>query len=957
MKDQGLLPSKDISLLTTGDANNTGHYADYIIYHEDGDLSSENARTVNIKVQDFAASSNLNLRIISNGLSSSTELYNLNLTTDSNGDANYEWFINNLAHTGEIIVEVTVGTQQIVKKFFVYCISNGDFESTTYSPKVFTGASFFKNGDLTLMNNYSTYTIENIQKIYDLFINTFKFPDPHDEDSNNKYEVYFSNVFNAYSSWSIFQYTNHAWIESKLSSIGKTGVEYTKLVLAQTLTHEFYHSIEFVNGDNLNNWSEYKFILEGQARMFETIAVDSLRGGLENITYLNGSFFYNNFSNGIKNISGTELYKNSYDYCFFWRFLIENQLGVDDSDFDKVNLIHDIYKSCNVARTANSIESDFENIINNNLSSHLGNFSNLDEVYEGIVKNIYYNEPDHDLWNPELNNLNASIRWIDYWSVLDSKKTLNNTINNPFNIHYYKYDISDIDMLNIKFDGNPNSVATPADFSVQYFIESTDGSFTAHELAINNSAGEENYTITTENVSDIVIGILRKDVETTVSGNYGLELTPTIESNIQTLVGANLPSMGTTSDNFYFSTIYTDDSGSNPQSVNLKINGGTVEMGLESGSVSTGATYSTSYSNNVANTYSYYFEAISSDGTVLRYPEISNLSLKINESAEGWDIAIDELNHRISPSSPNAGSTFDIDVTVKNLGEYTYSSVVLKTKLVDKNGDVLDTDQKTLTNLVSKMGYAESLSMQVPSNAEDGSYQVITSVETDKDADYSNNSSTRSFFIGTSLPNDQFICDGQKTVEWRGAPGTEKLNINGTIFTLIGTNSFNYADLSDPNGDLETINQGNIEIYGSLDRCIAVEAVYDISGVGYAAVYGGYAVTSGAASYNTLSVSGVPGSKVYFYATVPSGLQFENTDGNHEVWPTSSSKDYLKDWYRGIDSDDGYKNIEIEFLIPTDASLGKHSFIFKMIMNILIQGLILPDCKLKLLPHLPVFLP
>jgi len=406
------------------------------------------------------------------------------------------------------------------------------------------------------------------------------------------------------------------------------------------------------------------------------------------------------------------------------------------------------------------------------------------------------------------------------------------------------------------------------------------------------------------------------------TGTYGLEITIFKTEMPSLIAGIVSPSQATTDDNVEFSVIYKDESNQPPASVDVIINGESNNMTTTGNNFSEGMKYNYNHKFSSSGSKDYYFEAVTVDDKTIRYPESGALNFSVIQSAAGYDIMINPYDTHFTPSGPKAGDNIDIQVGLRNNDTETYNNVPIKVELRSSDGTLLDHDETTSNQLPSTRTESYILQVQVPSNATDGNYSITCSVYPTLDSDPSNNSLSLSFNIGANLPNDQFRVDnGDEIIDYG-----KSINIKGKIYTFAGINvSNNYAGFRDQSGDLETIKEGEIHIFKSDNRCIALAGVYDFSGYLCANLYGGYSITSGGAQYEKNIVQAYPGQKTTFHATAPSGYTFD--DENHKVWTTRIPSS-INSWYQKCTSNDDYRSADFEFSIPDGTPPGSYKFYF-----------------------------
>ncbi|MBW6537642.1 MAG: hypothetical protein K0B11_21715, partial [Mariniphaga sp.] len=219
--------------------------------------------------------------------------------------------------------------------------------------------------------------------------------------------------------------------------------------------------------------------------------------------------------------------------------------------------------------------------------------------------------------------------------------------------------------------------------------------------------------------------------------------------------GQHFPSSGTTTDQFYFSANYKDESGNSPQAVSLKINGYTMPMDLESGIINTGAIYSLSYANSTPGTYNYYFEATTASGEVLRYPASGYLQLTISESTAGWEMIAYSID--ATPKYMVSAKSVSVTVEILNMSNSTdkiYYNLPYKFEMFGPSGNL--EDQKSGTIAQANKGSILKVQTSLTPNNINGSHQIVFTVYPNKDTDFSNNSKSIPIIIGSDGPTREY---------------------------------------------------------------------------------------------------------------------------------------------------------------------------------------------------------
>ena len=377
-----------------------------------------------------------------------------------------------------------------------------------------------------------------------------------------------------------------------------------------------------------------------------------------------------------------------------------------------------------------------------------------------------------------------------------------------------------------------------------------------------------------------------------------------------------------------FSVNYSDPSNQPPQvGINLHVNG-TIYTMVKSASndFENGVEYTYTHPGLSEGEYAYHFETTSSSGTPVRWPESGEQTFTVHPSSEGWDISIDQNNTNLGSSNIDPGDDITVQVGARNGGIYTYTSVPVNIDLINPLGHVISTSSGQTGAIAPSNVYSLDVGLSIPSNLDDGTYSVVISLNPDKDEDFSNNSHTLTFYIGPDLPNEQFRCDDGSELYEHGDDIVITNQYGQSVsFNIYGTNSSQqYIGVIDPTGDRETLYKDQIEIFGSLDRCLILDNVANIGTV-YATVYGGYAITSGGANFTRKNIAVHAGQSAEFYASAPSGLRFDDDSDDHVSY-TSSSTNLVKDWYSSITSDDSYYSATFTYNIPSNTPPGTYRF-------------------------------
>ncbi|MDP8209675.1 MAG: IPT/TIG domain-containing protein, partial [Candidatus Stygibacter australis] len=389
--------------------------------------------------------------------------------------------------------------------------------------------------------------------------------------------------------------------------------------------------------------------------------------------------------------------------------------------------------------------------------------------------------------------------------------------------------------------------------------------------------------------------------------------------------GSVTPNPGTTDDTFEFSVIFQSPAGQSPSDVTLHLDGATYSMNAQGSNWQNGVEFIKNISSLNQGNHSFYFTANNND---LRYPISGNLNLNVTQSAVGWDIAINVPNSSLSPNNIEPGDDITATVGVSNPGQFTYNNVPILVELRDPDGNLIDSENSQTGIVEPNQVYTFDLVVHLPSNSDDGLYSVILSLLPELDCNPSNNSHTLQFYIGGMIDTDQYI------VEWGDLlTGGDYFYISGYQYHLYGAySSSNEILVFDPYGDDEIIIENEIEFFniGPAEQVIVNEGVFAQAGPDLAYLTVGHAVASGGPQFSSVEVLGYRGESIYFNATASSGCQFENNAGNYDCWTSSDDgNNYVDDWFNGVSSNTGYVTADFEFIIPSNASYGTHTFYFQ----------------------------
>lgn len=271
-------------------------------------------------------------------------------------------------------------------------------------------------------------------------------------------------------------------------------------------------------------------------------------------------------------------------------------------------------------------------------------------------------------------------------------------------------------------------------------------------------------------------------------------------------------------------------------------------------------------------------------------------------------------NTTFSPIPPVEGEVVTIEAVIYNNSDLEVNDRSVEALLIGPNAEDLLSTSVDINELGPGVQTTVDLSLQLPSNLDDGIYNIVVRVPPDS---YSaNNAQNLSFRIGPVLDTESYE-----------APDLE-LVFEGDEFSINGNSVEVFAIADDEvafyiNGDLETIDEETIETYPAWDMAIAVEFSDNSFSFTGASIYKLTEVNNRINFDNSL-VQGYRGEEIYFEASPPAGLEFQN---DASVFTDDGTENIYEDWFDGFNSLDNNRK-QFRFDIPNDATIGEHRFFF-----------------------------
>ena len=389
------------------------------------------------------------------------------------------------------------------------------------------------------------------------------------------------------------------------------------------------------------------------------------------------------------------------------------------------------------------------------------------------------------------------------------------------------------------------------------------------------------------------------------------------------------PSQGNTTTSFQFSAYFIGSQA--PQYV--KAIGSTWSLPMTAGgsNYSNGVQFTASNTFTVAGQYPFYFEAKTSSGQILRYPQTGNLTLNVTQSAVGWDLAVMSTGTIFTPANVQPGTNITVTAAVKNQSNAgnTYTNVLVSAQLKNSSGSIVAENSTTITSLAPGITGYYTIPVTMPSSASNGSYQIVVQVFPTLDYVPANNSQTLGLYMGPAMSNEQFeIPNGSVGVNQNGTISIPQ-GTGSNTFTLWGINtSQQYATFKAPDGNLANIYTDHLKLYSSYGAAIANEFV-DAGPPAYAEVKPGNSVSNGPVFSNTL-IETHPGQTAVFTATAPSGKYFiSNYPDDYPIFvtgTTSNNPNLVKDWLTNAQRSNNNTTLTLTFTIPSTATTNTYLF-------------------------------
>jgi hypothetical protein len=379
------------------------------------------------------------------------------------------------------------------------------------------------------------------------------------------------------------------------------------------------------------------------------------------------------------------------------------------------------------------------------------------------------------------------------------------------------------------------------------------------------------------------------------------------------------PIIGDTESSFDFNIVYSSETGTPPdgERVNLVVDGTTYPIQSDGTDWASGVTFSKTIPDFDAGTHEYYFKT-TTNGRERRYPESGVRSFEVRTSCKGRDLSVTDASF----NGARRGNPVVVEATVKNRGTKTFNSATVKAELKGPGGS-LDSASESILGLQPKEEKATNLTLEVPSDAPDGTYQVVVSSSSLCDANFANNSLSRSFVLGEELPQSLYaVSEGKKTIRTEG----KTFSVGGLQFEVTDIRNGEVQITRQRDGDENTISDGQINIWDEDNVAIAVDDALDRRGYTHVDIWAGSAVWSGGPKFEQYSVAGHPGQEISFEADIPSSSSatFRADSRESDVF-LNSDNNPIKSWFEDTKrNNDRYA--EFIFEVPSNANRDDYTF-------------------------------
>jgi uncharacterized protein (TIGR02145 family) len=402
--------------------------------------------------------------------------------------------------------------------------------------------------------------------------------------------------------------------------------------------------------------------------------------------------------------------------------------------------------------------------------------------------------------------------------------------------------------------------------------------------------------------------------------------------------GQVTPPQGNTSTNFVFSVYYCDPNNQAPQYVKVIGSGWSPNMSGDGTDYSSGVMFSTvNMIFPVHGTYTYYFEAKTALGQIIRWPSASDLTLNVAQYAEGWDLRVTYLT--VSPSYLINGGNVTATATVHNNSnspDKIYTNVPYKFEMISPSGDVIDQE----TGIISSLEQLSSVNITktLTTGTTEGQYNITFQVSPIVDEIAENNSMTKPVIVGEAGPSHEFYINSDfHNVEM---PEGTIVDFNEHSYEMLQHLSEKVIIRQDENPQRDIFSRQTREYNSNVD--VLINEFCD----DYGAYISFGTVSTDYVTFTYTNITCLPGETIYFEGNC-SGEQFGV--GSADIYNNTT----IDPWH--VDTELSNSNHTCKWYFDIPANAVPDAYEFELATRFEEGGKFLSELKITVLP-LPPFI-
>lgn len=396
---------------------------------------------------------------------------------------------------------------------------------------------------------------------------------------------------------------------------------------------------------------------------------------------------------------------------------------------------------------------------------------------------------------------------------------------------------------------------------------------------------------------------------------------PTLEA------GTVIPATGNTDDIFEFQVTYKSPQNMAPDGgvVILNIDGSNYNMQSTASNWQDGVKFTKTLNDLQKGEHYYYFTA-SSDGVNLRFPETGNMpTLRVSESAIGWDLEITDLN--LSSNYLMPGENFTATAKVHNNSnspDKVFTNVLCRYEFFDQSGNLIDEKSANIDRLEQLQSKNVIGNFTIPSNAQNENYRLNFTISPDLDQNSNNNTASKIIIVGSDGPSYQFfITDNNEWIQMDENNPSHHFEESEYTITTINTNN-DYIYIKQDSWNPKKINLYDFRFYNSGNIVLICEGISDI---GYESAFISFGTeNTDHVTFTNTNVTCLPGSRIQFVAECLN-YGFENSD------PDFYKNSEVENWFLDIRRENSNKKALFKFQVQNSASPGQYSFFMGAKLN------------------------